>query len=401
MKSIIICIGDELLTGDIANTNSKFMASLLSKNNIDVKKIITVGDGYQEIYRSLCDVPSDVDIILVSGGLGPTHDDVTKSVAVDFFETRLIFHKEYFQKIVDRFAKRGIKTSPENRTQSEIPENCEVIANDFGTALGMRFCKGQQKFYFFPGVPHEMEAMLRDKIIPQLNNHSVSEIKTKIIRTYGIGESTLSNKIQSWREANPDIKVGFYPRYTGNDIKLQYPLTGQENVEKLVDILGNLVYGFDDEKIEEVIGKLLLDYNKKIAVAESCTGGTVASRLTDVPGSSAYMMCGIVAYSNESKINILGVNPETLNRYGAVSQEVALEMAENVRKINKCDFGISTTGIAGPGGGSHEKPVGTMWCAVSTDNGIEAYLFNRNMNREINKIFFSQYIFKKLLEKLY
>lgn len=222
----------------------------------------------------------------------------------------------------------------------------------------------------------------------------------KVLRTYGVGESYLYSEMKEWINKNPEIKVAFYPKFSGNDIKLQYYEKSQSAVDQLIEQLGDKVYGFDDEKIEQKIAEKLIDNNLTLAVAESCTGGLISSRLTDVSGSSQYMMYGIVTYSNNAKMNLLGVKEETLINHGAVSEEVALEMARGVRSVGNCDIGISTTGIAGPTGGTKEKPVGTLWCAVSIGDKIEAFHYCRNIDREANKKRFSQFVFKKLLERL-
>ncbi|MFP4548346.1 MAG: competence/damage-inducible protein A [Fidelibacterota bacterium] len=401
MKSLIISIGDELLTGDISNTNAAYMAKELHKFNVDVVKIVTIGDDYAEIYNALEDLPESVTKVFVTGGLGPTHDDITKKVAVDFFDSEMIFHADLFADLKKRFAKLNIPMSDANRSQALLPKNCQIIKNPRGTAPGMKFTKAGVDFYFMPGVPHEMKYLLSQQIIPAIKGIKNREFITKTLRTYGVGESSVYDQMKSWIEANPEIRVAYYPRYTGVDIKLHYAKKFRQKVDQIITMLGKFIYGFNSDKIEEKIAGQLIDKKLTIAVAESCTGGLITSRLTDVPGSSAYMMLGAVTYANQAKIQILGVKEETIRQYGAVSKEVALDMAAGVRRIHQTDIGISTTGIAGPGGGTEDKPVGTLWGAISMGEKTEAFHYCRNINREANKLLFSQFIFKKLLENLY
>ncbi len=401
MKSIIISIGDELLTGDICNTNAAYMAKELHKFNIDVVQIVTIGDEYQKIYNALNNLPESVTQVFVTGGLGPTHDDITKKVATDFFETQLVFHQELFAALKKRFAKRNIPMSDANRSQALLPQNCQIIKNDVGTAPGMKFTKDGVDYYMMPGVPHEMKYLLSRQIIPAINGLEKRNFVTKTLRTYGMGESGIYDQMKTWIAANPEVRVAYYPRYTGVDIKLYYAQKHAPQIAQLIREFEKIIYGFDTDKIEEKIAEQLHKKQITIAIAESCTGGLIASRLTDIPGSSAYMTLGAVTYSNEAKIKILNVNKETIEQYGAVSQQVARQMAEGVRQIHQTDIGISTTGIAGPSGGTAVKPVGTLWCAVAMEGKTETYHYCRNINREANKILFSQFIFKKLLENLY
>jgi len=401
MKSIIISIGDELIAGDITNTNSAFIAAELNRHHIEVDRIITLGDDYQAIYHCLENIPEGIDKIFISGGLGPTHDDITQKVAADFFDTKLVFQQDLYDNLVARFRKFRFKMTEANRSQAYFPLDCKRIINNHGTATGMEFQKEGKTFYFMPGVPYEMKTMLLEQILPKMLPGKSGELKLKVIRTYGEGESNLYERMKDWMNSHPDIKVAFYPKYSGNDVKLLYPQPSAPAVDQLIHLLGPLVYGFDHETIEEKIAEKLLEKKLTLAVAESCTGGLISSRLTDVPGSSAYLMLGLVTYSNEAKTKLLGVRAETIKKCGAVSRETAIEMAMGARQKSGCDIGISTTGIAGPTGGSDEKPVGTLWCAISCGDTTESYHFYRNINRKANKIIFSQFIFKKLLEKLY
>ncbi len=399
MKTIIISIGDELLAGDIVNTNAAFIAAELTKVNVELIKIISVGDDYTEIITALKTIPNSVKTILITGGLGPTNDDITKKAATAFFDTKLVFNNSIFQDIKLRFQNLGLEMTEANKSQAYIPKTCKIIPNPNGTAVGMKLSKNKQDFYFIPGVPHEMKHMVTDQIIPQLTQQQSTE-KTLVLRTFGMGESNLYESMKQWMAQNPTIKVAFYPGYDGIDIKLQYSHQNAESIKTLLTQLTSLIYGFNQEKIEEKIADQLLKKNRTIAVAESCTGGLVSSRLTDIPGSSGYMMQGVVSYSNAAKVNILGVKEDTIKNHGAVSKQVAEEMALAVRKINNCDIGVSSTGIAGPTGGTKEKPVGTLWIAVSMDDQLYSHHFCRNINRQANKRLFSQFLFKKLLEKL-
>lgn len=401
MKAIIISIGDELISGDITNTNSSFIASELYHNDIELEQIITIGDDFEGLVRCFDNIPKDVDKVFVSGGLGPTHDDITKKVAVHYFDSELVFHQDLLDAMIARFSHRNIPMTESNRSQAYLPKDCKQILNNHGTATGMEFTKNGKDFYFMPGVPHEMKAMITEQILPKLLSDKSKKMQVKVIRTYGLGESSLYESMKDWMAKNPDVKVAFYPKYEGNDIKLQFYPKDKNAIDEMILQLGDIVYGFDQETIEQKIAEKLIAKNLTIAVAESCTGGLISSRLTDISGSSQYMMQGMITYSNEAKMKLLGVKTETLEKYGAVSQETALEMAEGVRRNSGCDIGISTTGIAGPTGGTEEKPLGTLWAAVSIGDKTEAFHFCRNINRQANKIIFSQFILKKLLEKLY
>ncbi|MBN2281268.1 MAG: competence/damage-inducible protein A [Candidatus Marinimicrobia bacterium] len=400
MKAIIISIGDELLSGDIANTNGSFIASKLNEHNIPVIRILAVGDDADSITKSLEEIPEMVNIVFVTGGLGPTHDDITTKVAARFFDSELVFQQDLYDRVKARFAGYGIPMNEADRLQAFFPENCERIDNNYGTAIGMHFFKNGRDYFFMPGVPHEMKGMLTEQILPKLISGSHKKMQVRTLRTYGVGESKLYQSMKHWMEENPNIRVAFYPKDRGNDIKLQYYPDSEKAVENLIQQLSDSIYGFDSEEIEEKIAKKLIEKKWTLAVAESCTGGLIASRLTDISGSSQYMMYGIVSYSNDAKMKLLGVKEESLKKYGAVSQEVAAEMAEGVRQYSDCEIGISTTGIAGPTGGTAEKPVGTLWCAVSCLGKSEVFHYCRNINREANKIRFTQFALKKLLEKL-
>ncbi|MCK4689321.1 MAG: competence/damage-inducible protein A [Candidatus Marinimicrobia bacterium] len=401
MNACIISIGDELLSGSVVNSNSLYLANQLRDFGISLKKILTVGDNEKDIIESLESCKKSSNIVFITGGLGATHDDVTKNAVAKYFNSQLLFHEDIIRKIRAVFEKRSQKMPDVNKVMAYIPDNAVILPNTLGTAQGMRFEKDETIFYVMPGVPAEMKQMFGNVVSQELKKISNKKIKTKIIHTALVPESELYSKLENWIKKQSKIKISILPRLPEVDVSLTTDSVDgskllQNAANEVKVLLGNAVYAYDSETLEQVIGKILSENHKTIAVAESCTGGMIANRLTNISGSSQYFKMGIVTYCNESKSAILGVKENALKKYGAVSKETALEMAEGVRKISGCDIGLSSTGIAGPLGGSKLKPVGTIFIGLSLYGFSETYHKVFTGNRETNKLLFSQYALNQL-----
>ncbi|MDJ1471430.1 competence/damage-inducible protein A [Xanthocytophaga flava] len=378
MKSIlaeVVTIGDEILYGQITDTNTQWMSAELSKIGIRTVRKSSVGDTEDQILQILKEAESRADVILITGGLGPTKDDITKKTLAKYFGVGMVLNEEALANVTEIFARRGFELTELNRQQAMVPTNCTCIVNKAGTAPGMWFEHQGKIFVSMPGVPYEMKWIMENWVLEHLSAFfQTPAIYHKNIRTIGIGESFLAEQIEAWEDALPShIRLAYLPSM--GQVKLRLTATGasiseleaevQQQVNTLLTIIPEYVYGYDDDELETVIGKLLLDQNLTLATAESCTGGYVAHTITKVPGSSRYFTGGMVTYSNDMKINQLDVLPDTLVQYGAVSEETVRQMAENVRKKLNTDIGISTSGIAGPDGGTPDKPVGTIWIAYA------------------------------------
>lgn len=397
MIAEIISIGDEILIGQIVNNNAAWIAQQLNMIGISVNQISTVGDNREQLLRVFSETSNRADIILITGGLGPTNDDITKPCLCEYFNTKLKFSSEIFEDIKKLFSDRGLPMPEINRTQAEIPENCIPIKNIHGTAPGMFFIEKNKMWFSLPGVPHEMKAMMNNFVIPELKIRcGIQSIIHKTVYTHGMSESALAEKIKDWENSlwQDNIKLAYLPSPGMVKLRLSARNNSQkidEKIQELKKIIPKLIFaveefGKEPETIEKTVGKLLREKNKTLAIAESCTGGYISHLITRVPGSSDYFKGGIISYSNEIKIYQLGVNEATLKEKGAVSKETALQMAEGIRKRMKSDFGIGVTGIAGPLGGTSEKPIGTVWIAVScaTQTVAEKFLFGND--RELNII---------------
>ena len=398
MVAVIIAIGNELLSGLSIETNSQYLISKLNIIGISTSSVSVVGDDPDSINRALNAVGNDIDIVLVTGGLGPTHDDITMKTAAKYFDSEIIYSEVAYKRIQQLFSDRGIASLIKmNRDQAMVPKKAELIPNQNGSAQGLKFTKGNKKYYFMPGVPVEMKKMINDFILPELQKQSRQSIANTVIHTTGVPESVLFQKIEKWIDQNRELSISILPRFPEVDIsvtKTDEEKTGKSIVESAVSelskLLGDDIYGYNDDTLESVIARQLIENQLTIATAESCTGGLIANRLTDISGSSEYFRQGIICYSNLSKIEQLGVPEKTLLAHGAVSRETALEMARNIRQIAKTDIGLSTTGIAGPTGGSPEKPLGTVYIGLSMNNREDVFHFQYNRDRLANKIFFSQ-----------
>ncbi len=373
MNLEIISIGDELLIGQTVNTNASWLAKHLTSLGVEVKWISTVGDDADDLKSALATAMHRSDAVITTGGIGPTHDDITKTVAAEFFESKLIFKGEILERLKRRFEKRGRKMSATNEDQAWIPEKAQLIGNPIGTAPGLIFEREGKKCFILPGVPSEMKMMSEETLFPIFKGHGHTIVQ-KTIRTTGLPESTAFEKLGDIKRVEQFARVAFLPKTSGVDIRLTVKGTDETECQKkleqgvniVLESVGKYVYGYDEEELEEAVAKLLIKTQKTVAVAESCTGGLLANKLTNISGSSEYFERGVVTYSNQAKMDILGIPKEVLEKHGAVSPETAEAMATEVRKISGTDFGISTTGIAGPTGGTKEKPVGLVYIGVST-----------------------------------
>ena len=339
MIAEIISIGDELLIGQVINTNASWMATQLNLIGIDVVQITVISDKKEAIKSSIDNAFKRADIILMTGGLGPTNDDITKICLCEYFDSKLVFDESTYQRIEKLFAQRGFAVTALNRQQAEVPDKCKVIPNNNGTASGMWFEKNGKILISMPGVPFEMKTMITDYIIPQLKTLNKVVIFHKTIHIQGIGESFLADLIKDWENQLPNnIKLAYLPQ--PGLIRLRLSAKGLTTdkldeqvfaeIEKLNKIIPDLIFGYDDDTLEDVVGKLLTTKNMTVSTAESCTGGYLSHLITTIPGSSAYYKGSIIAYSNEVKMQILGVSNETLEKYGAVSNQIVKEMAIGV-----------------------------------------------------------------------
>ncbi len=393
----VITIGDEILYGQITDTNTQWMGVELGKLGIKIIQKTSIGDSESEILRILSEAESRADIVLITGGLGPTKDDITKKTLCKYFDDELVINEDALEFITDFFTKRGRELTEINRLQAAIPSRSTYLANKTGTAPGMWFERNGKVFVSMPGVPHEMKYLMNNEVLPRLKTFFKTPVLYhKVIRTIGLGESFLAEKIADWEDNLPkNIKLAYLPSF--GQVRLR--LTGfgedenilREQVEaesaKLIPQISKYVYSQEDEELEKALGKTLKAQGFTLSTAESCTGGYISHLITKIPGSSAYFMGSVVSYSNEAKINVLGVKPETLAEFGAVSEETVKQMAEGVRKVMKTDFGIATSGVAGPDGGTIEKPVGTIWIACASESKTVAMKLTLTQQRETNIIY--------------
>lgn len=396
--SKVISIGDEILIGQIVNTNAAYISEKLYSIGIPVEKIITIGDTELALLDELEDSKKNFDVTVITGGLGPTHDDITKPIMVKFFNDELISDEKVLTHVKNIFKSRNIEMPEVNYEQALIPKNSKVIWNENGTAPGIWIENSGKIFIALPGVPFEMKAMMTDYVLPMLKEIFKNKInyilKSRTILTTGVGESVLAEMIGDVKSIIGNNKLAFLPTLYG--VRLRIDVKGSNILEvenKLSDIenilrnkIGDFVFGVDCDLLESKVGEILFKNKLTLAVAESCTGGLLASKITDISGSSKYFLGGVCTYSNESKLNVLKVKIETLEKYGAVSEETAMEMAENVRKKFSSDIGVSTTGIAGPTGGTESKPVGLVWIGYSDVTKTFAKKFLLGNKRDRTKI---------------
>lgn len=390
----IITIGDEILYGQIADTNAQWMSKALDTIGVKVTQRLTIGDVTEEILSTLKYSEDKADIVLITGGLGPTEDDLTKPCLATYFGVELELHEQALADVTAMFKRFKFDLTPVNKLQAHLPTNCTMIPNTLGTAPGMWFYENNTVFVSMPGVPFEMKELMSSYILPKLKKQfDLPVIYHKLVRTIGIGESWLADKIKPWAEALPStISLAYLPSLrevklrlttSGNDLKeLEEKVDNQ--ISNLKSYIGKYIFGYNSDTIELAIGKVLLKRNQTISTAESCTGGYLAHMLTSIPGSSAYFKGSIIAYANEIKTTELGVNKHTLDTHGAVSEQTIIEMAEGIRNKFKTTYGIATSGIAGPDGGTPEKPVGTVWIALATPTATHTKLLSLAKDRKLN-----------------
>jgi nicotinamide-nucleotide amidase len=390
----IITIGDEILIGQVVDTNSAWMAQELNLRGINVRQISSVPDDAVAIVKALLEAEQRASIILITGGLGPTKDDITKNTLCNFFNGRLVTHQGQLEQIEKIFASFGRPVTEVNRRQADVPDTCTCIVNTRGTAPGMWFEKGNHIFVSMPGVPYEMKAMMEKSILPMLQERfKFPPLVHRTFLTQGVGESMLAGWIEEWENSLPDyMKLAYLP--SPGQVRLRLSSRSvepgrakaemQELAERLYALIGRHIFGEGETTLPEVIHHLMLEKQKSLSLAESCTGGMIAHALTLIPGSSTYFKGGIVAYSNELKVSVLDVSEKTISTYGAVSSETAIEMAQGALKKFRTDFALAVTGIAGPDGGSAEKPVGTVWLAVAGHQFTETQLLRLGQDRSRN-----------------
>ena len=439
MTAHIINIGDELLIGQVVNTNASWMAEELNKRNIKVTNISVISDGADDIRTQLDRSLAEADVVLITGGLGPTKDDITKTVLCEYFGDTLVRHQPTYDQVQRFFERRGLPFTEINQAQALVPSRCKVILNEVGTAPCMVFTmhnvqpevlslgekctvhNSEKIVVSMPGVPFEMKWLMQNSVLPMLEEQLGAEaIVHKTILTFGIGESFLADKIADWEDALPPyIKLAYLPeagkvrlrlsayasKITDNRLQItdKYLLKNlleqevAEQIKKLEEIVGENIYGYDDETISSAIGKLLKQKGAMLATAESCTGGLIGNLITETSGSSAYYKGGIIAYSNELKERLLGVRHETLEQYGAVSEETAVEMVRGCLAATGADYAIATTGISGPTGGTDEKPRGLVYIAIASRNEVvcNRYVFTttrqQHQHRTANQALFDLY----------
>lgn len=399
-KAAVLTIGDEILIGQIIDTNSSWIGQQLTDHGIEVVERHSVGDDQSAIERVFDHVLDRVDLVICTGGLGPTQDDRTKLAICSYFDTELEFNEENYAWMESLFAKWGREPRESHRTQAFLPKAAEVLKNSMGTAPGLMLQKGRTRFVFTPGVPYEMKDIVSEQLIPRLAQwYDLPPIIHRTLLTSGMGETDIEAKIQDIESALPDNMSLAYLPGKGR-VRLRVMMKGKESsttlletwTHKIFDRLGpELVYGQGEEEMVEVIGRILKEQGRSLTLAESCTGGYVAHQITQMPGSSAFFRGSVVSYSNDLKVSELGVRPETLELHGAVSKEVVEQMAEGALRRYRADVALSVSGIAGPSGGSEEKPVGTVWMAVSDGKKTIARKYRFGKSRALNITYTGMY----------
>jgi nicotinamide-nucleotide amidase len=397
MHTEIITIGDELLIGQIADTNSQWIASIATESGFSVNRITSVADVLETITDELELAAQRSELVFITGGLGPTKDDVTRQAISSYFETEWHIDQDVYQGIHNFLKNRGVNMNYLNAEQAKVPQNAKIYYNTIGTAPGMQLIKDNTVFVFMPGVQFEMIEMMKNSIIPELKEKYITEqYLNKIVITQGIPEAYLADRLKEWQKGLPDnLKVAYLP--TPGIVKIRISSRGENihHIEKEIDksihgikkIIPQYYVATTKHPMEKVLGDTLNQNKASISTAESCTGGNIAKKITSIPGSSNYFKGSVVAYSNEIKKNLLGVKETTLSKYGAVSREVVTEMVKGVQKLFRTDCAISISGIAGPEGGTEQKPVGTTWIACTNGQEViaERYLFGTKRDVNIEK----------------
>ena len=399
MKAELITIGDEILIGQIVNTNSVFLAKVLNKIGIEIAQITSISDERTAITKALDASSERAELVILTGGLGPTKDDITKHILCSYFDDTLVENKEILAHIEEIFEK--YVTTPindQNRQQALLPSKAKILKNQHGTASGMWFEKEGQVIISLPGVPFEMKALMTHEVLPALKDHfSRPFIIHKTVLTYGLGESAIAQRIEDWENALPqDIKLAYLPnlgrvrlRLSGKgEVEAELEQRIDSEIEKLLPLIKDIFVGFEaTSPFEEQIQTQFIDQQQTLAVAESCTGGEIAARLTKIPGASAYFKGGAVVYHTQSKSEVLGVSEEIIRKHTVVSQEVAEAMAVQVRNKFGASVGLATTGNAGPSKGDSDAEVGTVWIAIATKERVlsEQFLFGKHRQRVVGK----------------
>ncbi|NCE71394.1 competence/damage-inducible protein A [Odoribacter sp. Z80] len=390
MNAIIITIGDEILMGQILDTNSQYIARRLTEIGVEVTEELSIPDKREEIYETVDYAMQEADLIFVTGGLGPTKDDVTKKVLAEYFGSRLVFNPQAMEWLEELLRNRNLPMNENNKSQAFLPDNCRLLRNFKGTASGMWFERGWKSLISMPGVPFEMEHLMDMYVVPELKaKYSHLQLEYRMLKVYDVAESQLAHHLEMWEDALPDgLKLAYLP--SPGMVKLRVTAKGEgikqleERYESLKEVLAGMRYTEGDDALEKQMGKVLRKKGMTIATAESCTGGEIARLITSVPGSSEYFKGTVVAYANDVKIRVLGVAAEDIEKEGAVSEKVVLQMAEGVRKLMQANYAVSTSGVAGPDGGTPEKPVGTVWIGIATPKRTFARKFVFSFTRERN-----------------
>jgi len=401
MKSAIITVGDEILIGQVMDTNAVWISKQLNKLGVRVCEMVTVSDEAEQINSTLDRYIGNYELLIMTGGLGPTKDDITKQTLASYFDSKMVVHPEVHQKITAYFKERGRTMIESNLRQADVPDNCRVLMNNHGTAPGMWFEKDDSILVSLPGVPYEMKGLMEDHILPEIKNRvEVPSVVHKTIMTQGVPESYLAATLRNWEADLPDcVKLAYLPR--PGIVRLRLTVIDKcasESkqllkviIDKLLDIIPQHVFGYDDISLEESLGVLLKEKELSLSTAESCTGGNIAKLITSIPGSSEYFTGSVVAYDNRIKDYILGVETAILDEKGAVSREVVEQMARGIMNVYGTDTAISSSGIAGPDGGTTDKPVGTTWICVAYGDKLysEKYLFGGSRDRIIDQASYS------------
>ncbi len=411
MKTEIISIGDELLIGQVINTNSAWISKQLNLLGFDINRVITISDDASEIKNAITESMQRVDIVLVTGGLGPTKDDITKATLAELFNTEMVFNQSVIDNIKRLFPTNAQVLNNLNQSQAWVPKDCTIFTNKCGTAPIMLFNHGDKVLASMPGVPSEMQMAMTDDILPYLNKRfQTDSIFHHTINTYGVSESALAEKIESWEDQLPSfIKLAYLPSI--GKVRLRLTAHGKDEVaikaqvlaeaQKLLPLIGQSIMGYGEEDLVGALSELMKSKKLTLATAESCTGGYISEQITKLAGSSTFFMGSVVAYSNQAKVNLLGVDEVLINAHGAVSKEVVEAMAKGAQSVFNTDFAVATSGIAGPDGGTAEKPVGTVWIAVATKNGeVTSQLLQLGTFRDRNIIRASEAVVMLLIKLL-
>lgn len=390
MNINLICIGDELLIGQVVNTNASWIGQFLNQAGFCLHRTFTVGDSHEEIFATLETAFESAEIVITTGGLGPTRDDVSKKAIADYFGLNMTFHQNTWDRILELFTKRSIPISEQHREQCMMPEGALVLENEMGTAPGLWLEKEGKHCIMLPGVPYEMQHLMEKHVRVSLEQMFQTEAYFEhTFHTVGTGETVIADHIQEFEDSLDDESAIAYLPATGQ-VRIRISRRGglretfEINKDQLADLIKHWTYGENGDSLEYVVGKLLKQYNLNLVLAESCTGGLISHKITSIPGSSSYFKGAAITYSNEHKMKVLGVKKETLDQYGAVSEQTVIEMVQGALEHLNGDIAAAVSGIAGPDGGSKEKPVGTVWIAVGNKQQIKTFSFLYMKDRERN-----------------